>query len=101
MIRKSAGIEFPGWDPTMSYLLAEVEMAFEPGREPDWGIRHDAVGVHALSMLEDGGPVRVMVTEAAPRPQQRTHLGRSERGTRRCVWDGLRDPQSHLDFQVH
>jgi 2-polyprenyl-6-methoxyphenol hydroxylase-like FAD-dependent oxidoreductase len=27
VIRKAAGIEFPGWDPTMSYLLAEVEMA--------------------------------------------------------------------------
>ncbi len=26
-VRKSAGIDFPGWDPTMSYLLAEVEMA--------------------------------------------------------------------------
>jgi len=63
VVRKSAGIEFPGWDPTMSYLLAEVEMAFEPGRKPDWGIRHDAVGVHSLSMLEEGGPVRVMVTE--------------------------------------
>jgi 2-polyprenyl-6-methoxyphenol hydroxylase-like FAD-dependent oxidoreductase len=62
-VRKSADIEFPGWDPTMSYLLAEVEMTFEPGREPQWGIRHDAFGVHALSMLDDGGPVRVMVTE--------------------------------------
>jgi 3-(3-hydroxy-phenyl)propionate hydroxylase len=62
-VRKSAGIEFPGWDPTMSYLLAEVQMAFEPDPAPDWGIRYDAVGVHALSMPEDAGPVRVMVTE--------------------------------------
>ena len=59
VVRKSAGIEFPGWDPTMSYLLAEVEMALEP----DWGIRHDAVGVHALSESTEGGSVRVMVTE--------------------------------------
>lgn len=58
-VRKSAGIEFPGWDPTMSYLLAEVEMAVEP----DWGIRHDALGVHALSESTKGGSVRVMVTE--------------------------------------
>jgi 2-polyprenyl-6-methoxyphenol hydroxylase-like FAD-dependent oxidoreductase len=67
LIRKAAGIEFPGWDPTTSYLIAEVEMAFETGsdsdRVSDWGIRHDALGVHSLSMLEDGGPVRVMVTE--------------------------------------
>ena len=55
VIRKAAGIEFPGWDPTMSYLLAEVEMACRDGRSPEWGIRHDALGVHALSRLEDGG----------------------------------------------
>ncbi len=27
LIRKAAGIEFPGWDPTTSALIAEVEMA--------------------------------------------------------------------------
>jgi 2-polyprenyl-6-methoxyphenol hydroxylase-like FAD-dependent oxidoreductase len=58
LIRKAAGIEFPGWDPTTSNLIAEVEMA----EEPEWGIRHDAIGRHSLSRLEDG-PVRVMVTE--------------------------------------
>ena len=62
-VRKAAGIEFPGWDPTMSYLIAEVEMAFSPDRLPEWGIRHDALGVHALSRLENRGPIRVMVTE--------------------------------------
>ncbi len=62
-VRKSAGIDFPGWDPTMSYLLAEVDIAVEAGDAPEWGIRHDALGVHSLSMVEDGGPVRVMVTE--------------------------------------
>ena len=59
VIRKGAGIEFPGWDPTTSCLIAEVEMA----EEPEWGIRHDDVGIHSLSRLEDGGPVRVLVTE--------------------------------------
>jgi 2-polyprenyl-6-methoxyphenol hydroxylase-like FAD-dependent oxidoreductase len=70
LIRKAAGIEFPGWDPTTSSLIAEVEMA----EEPEWGIRHDAIGVHSFGRLEyeirdgevvymDGGPVRVMVTE--------------------------------------
>ena len=62
-VRKSVGIEFPGWDATMSYLLAEVEMAFTSGGEPEWGVRHDALGVHAISEPTDGGPVRVMVTE--------------------------------------
>jgi 2-polyprenyl-6-methoxyphenol hydroxylase-like FAD-dependent oxidoreductase len=63
VIREAAGIEFPGWDPATSYLLAEVEMAEDTGLAPEWGIRHDALGVHSLSTLEDGGPVRVMVTE--------------------------------------
>src|SRR4029079_8880582 len=30
LIRKAAGIEFPGWDPTTSALLAEAEMTEEP-----------------------------------------------------------------------
>jgi 2-polyprenyl-6-methoxyphenol hydroxylase-like FAD-dependent oxidoreductase len=58
LIRKAAGIAFPGWDPTTSNLIAEVEMA----EEPEWGIRRDDKGIHSFSRLEDG-PVRVMVTE--------------------------------------
>ena len=30
LIRKAGGIEFPGWDPTTSALLAEAEMTEEP-----------------------------------------------------------------------
>ena len=70
LVRKAAGIEFPGWDPTTSSLIAEVEM----GEEPEWGIRRDALGVHSLGRVEyevrdgevvysDEGPIRVMVTE--------------------------------------
>ncbi len=54
LIRKAAGIEFPGWDPTTSHLIAEVEMA----EEPEWGLRRDALGIHSLSRMGDGGPVR-------------------------------------------
>jgi len=59
LIRKAAGIDFPGWDPTISCLIAEIEVA----QEPEWGLRRDAKGIHSFSRLEDGGPVRVMVTE--------------------------------------
>jgi len=59
LIRKAAGIEFPGWDPTTSWMIAEVEMA----EEPAWGLRHDALGTHGLSRLPNGGPVRVVLTE--------------------------------------
>ncbi|MGV7213625.1 FAD-dependent monooxygenase [Bradyrhizobium sp. UFLA05-112] len=57
-IRKGAGIDFPGWDPTISCLLAEIETA----KEPQWGLRRDDGGIHSFSRLENG-PVRVMVTE--------------------------------------
>ena len=60
LVRKTAGIEFPGWDPTTSNIIAEVELAEEP---TEWGIRRDARGIHALSKMEDGVRVRVLVTE--------------------------------------
>jgi 2-polyprenyl-6-methoxyphenol hydroxylase-like FAD-dependent oxidoreductase len=59
VIRKAAGIEFPGWDPTRSNLIANVQMA----EEPKWGMGQDGLGVHSLSRLEDG-QVGVLVTEA-------------------------------------
>jgi 3-(3-hydroxy-phenyl)propionate hydroxylase len=59
VVRKTAGIEFPGWDPTISHLIAEVELA----REPPWGMHNDARGLHGFSRLDDGPRVRVMVTE--------------------------------------
>src|ERR687895_2802796 len=59
LIRKAAGIEFPGWDPTISNLIAEVEVA----EEPEWGMRRDTRGAQVLTRLEEGGRVRVLVTE--------------------------------------
>jgi 2-polyprenyl-6-methoxyphenol hydroxylase-like FAD-dependent oxidoreductase len=54
LVRKAAGIAFPGWEPTTSHLIAEVELA----EEPEWGVRRDARGIHSLSRMGDGGPVR-------------------------------------------
>src|ERR671918_3115126 len=54
LVRKAAGIEFPGWGPTTSSLIAEVETA----EEPEWGLRRDALGIHSLSRMGDRGPVR-------------------------------------------
>jgi 2-polyprenyl-6-methoxyphenol hydroxylase-like FAD-dependent oxidoreductase len=70
LIRKAAGIEFPGWDATMSALIAQVEMA----EEPELGIRRTPAGMHALGKVEyeirdgkvvykAGGTVGVMMTE--------------------------------------
>jgi len=73
VVRKAAGIDFPGWDATTSALIAQVQMA----EEPELGIRHDALGVHALGKVEyeirdgevvyqEGGTVGVMLTERHP-----------------------------------
>jgi 2-polyprenyl-6-methoxyphenol hydroxylase-like FAD-dependent oxidoreductase len=59
LIRKTAGIAFSGWDPTVSHLVAEVKLA----EEPEWGLRRDANGIHSISKSEDGRTVRVLVTE--------------------------------------
>jgi 2-polyprenyl-6-methoxyphenol hydroxylase-like FAD-dependent oxidoreductase len=59
LIRKQAGIDFPGWDPSISYLIAEAEMA----EEPAWGIRRDEKGINGLGKLEDGKRVRVVLIE--------------------------------------
>jgi 3-(3-hydroxy-phenyl)propionate hydroxylase len=59
LIRKAAGIEFPGWDPTRSNLIAEVELTEEPPQGP----RHDATGIHGLHRMGDGKTFRVVVTE--------------------------------------
>src|SRR5438067_5520931 len=58
VVRKAAGIEFPGWEPTTSTLIAEVRLA----EEPKWGVHDNALGRHAFSKLE-GGLARVLVTE--------------------------------------
>jgi 2-polyprenyl-6-methoxyphenol hydroxylase-like FAD-dependent oxidoreductase len=71
LVRKAAGIDFPGWDPTTSSLLAEVEMT----EEPELGVRRAPSGTHALGKVEyevrdgevvyqKGGKVGVMLTEA-------------------------------------
>ncbi len=59
LIRKAAGIEFPGWNPTTSWLIAEAAMA----EEPKWGFHQDALGIHAIGKAEDGGSARMVLTE--------------------------------------
>lgn len=60
VVRRAAGIEFAGWDPTTSWLIAEVEMEEEPefGLRPGGGIGRVADGGPAV-----GGSLRVVLTE--------------------------------------
>jgi 2-polyprenyl-6-methoxyphenol hydroxylase-like FAD-dependent oxidoreductase len=71
LVRKAAGIEFPGWGATTSALLAEVEMT----EEPELGVRRTPSGTHAIGKVEyevmdgavvykPGGTVGVMLTES-------------------------------------
>ena len=71
LVRKAAGIAFPGSDATTSNLIAEAELAEPPA---EWGIRRDALGIHSIGRVDyeirdgkiiyaDEGPVRVLVTE--------------------------------------
>ena len=59
LIRKKAGIDFAGWDPSVSYLIAEGEMA----EEPAWGVRRGDKGVNGLAKLDDGKRVRIVLVE--------------------------------------
>jgi 3-(3-hydroxy-phenyl)propionate hydroxylase len=59
LIRKKAGIDFVGWDPSVSYLIAEVEMTGEPA----YGFRHGEKGIYALGKHEDGKRVGVVLSE--------------------------------------
>ena len=71
LVRKAAGIDFTGSEPTISNLIAVAELAENP---PEWGIRRDAVGIHSIGRTDyeirdgkiiyaDAGPVGVLVTE--------------------------------------
>ena len=70
VIRRGAGIDFPGWDATISNIIANVELT----ETPEWGVRQDEVGVQSMGRIEykivdgkivyaDRGPVGVLVTE--------------------------------------
>src|SRR5215208_1474272 len=99
VVRKAAGIDFPGWDPTTSSLIAEVEMA----EEPELGIRRDARGMHAIGRVEyeiregevvyaNRGPVRVMVTEE--------HVGATAEPSLRDLSEAL-IPVYGTDYGIH
>jgi 2-polyprenyl-6-methoxyphenol hydroxylase-like FAD-dependent oxidoreductase len=99
LVRKAAGIEFPGWDPTTSSLIAEVEMA----EEPPLGIHRNAFGIHSFGKVEyeirdgevvyaKGGPVGVMVTEQ--------HVGPANEPTLRDLSEAL-IAACGTDYEMH
>jgi 3-(3-hydroxy-phenyl)propionate hydroxylase len=79
VVRKVAGIEFPGWDPTTSWLIAEAEMS----EEPEWGFRQNALGTHAIGKLEGEGPLRAGMVLIEPQ------IGSTSEPTLRDVSEAL------------
>jgi len=59
LVRKAAGIDFVGSDPSMSWMIAEVEM----DDEPEIGIRPEGGGIGPVNRARGGGPFRVVLTE--------------------------------------
>ena len=55
VIRKAAGIEFPGWDATTSWIIAEVEMK----QQPEFGLREGG----GIGPVEDTGRVGVALKD--------------------------------------
>jgi 3-(3-hydroxy-phenyl)propionate hydroxylase len=88
LVRKKAGIDFPGWEASTSYLIAEVEMADEPAS----GTRRSEKGVNALGKLEDGKRVGVVLVEP--------HLGKGEEPTLEDLREALVAVYG-TDFGVH
>ena len=86
LIRKLAGIDFPGWEATRSNLIAEVELV-----EPELGLRHDAFGVQAIGPIERGYRV---VADRARAPVRRGVDGRPARRARPRLRDRLRGPRA-------
>ena len=59
LIRKAAGIDFAGLEPSTSWMIAEVVM----DEEPELGVRRNSVGTHALGRAGDGESFRVVLME--------------------------------------
>lgn len=59
LVRKVAGIEFPGLDPSASWIIAEVEMR----EQPEIGTRPEGGGIGPVNRAEGGGPYGVVVRE--------------------------------------
>jgi 3-(3-hydroxy-phenyl)propionate hydroxylase len=61
LVRKFAGIEFPGWDASISWLIAEAAMT----ETPPFGFKETPIGTHALGQMEDR--VGIVLAEPAVR----------------------------------
>jgi 3-(3-hydroxy-phenyl)propionate hydroxylase len=61
-VRKTAAIGFPGFDPSVSFLIAEVKMA----EAPEVGVRPEGGGIGPVDRQRGGNPYNVVLREPQP-----------------------------------
>ena len=59
LVRKAAGIDVVGADPSVSWMIAEVEME----EDPEIGVRPEGGGIGPVNRAEGGGPYGVVLVE--------------------------------------
>ena len=59
LVRKAAGIDFPGLAATTSWLIAEVEM----DGDPPMGFTHTSEGSHAIGRRGPDEPIRLVIQQ--------------------------------------
>ncbi len=87
-VRKTAGIDFPGWDASTSWLIAEAELR----EEPELGLRRDDEGVYAIGRIEHSERVRILVRDE--------HVRQTDEPTLRDLSQALVSVYG-TDFGVH
>ena len=97
VVRKAAGIDFPGWDPTTSYMIAEVEMA----EQPEVGMRPEGGGLGPVDPSKGGGPYRVVLLEEHTNTTSEPTLADLSATLVGALRDRLRSAQPDLDLPVH
>ncbi len=58
-VRKAAGIDFAGFDPSISFMIAEVSMT----AVPEVGLRREGGGIGPVNPQHGGNPYRVVLKE--------------------------------------
>lgn len=94
VVRKQAGIDFAGWDASVSYLIAEADMAAEPA----WGARHGDKNINGIAKLGDGLRARtVLVEPRVNHGEPRVSEGGSDDGLRAALetWFGPPATRGH------
>jgi 3-(3-hydroxy-phenyl)propionate hydroxylase len=92
LVRRAAGIDFPGLPATTSWLIAEVEM----DGDPVMGFTHTREGSHAIGRRGPDEPIRLVIQQpyvaGAPEPGMDElraglrHVYDTDFGLRRASW---------------